>query len=120
MSIQEIASRLVDLSRKGDFNQAQNELYADDVIVIEPYAIPSVFDKETKGMQAIHEKDKRWEQLVEEMHGLEVSDPLMAEKSFAVRMMMDLTLKGQGRVVYDEICVYQVKDGKIASAQFFY
>jgi hypothetical protein len=120
MSIQLIASQLVELTRKGEFKQAQTELYADDAVSIEPYAIPNVFDIETKGLQAIDEKGKRWEQLVEEMHGLEVSDPLVAEKSFAVRMVMDLTLKGQGRVVYDELCVYQVNDGKIVLEHFFY
>jgi hypothetical protein len=120
MSIQEIANQLVTLSRKGDFKQAQGEFYADDAVSIEPHPIPSVFDAETKGLQAIYEKGERWEQLVEEMHGLEVSDPLVAEKHFVIRMMMDLTLKGQGRVTYDELCIYQVKDGKIISEQFFY
>jgi hypothetical protein len=120
MNIQEIASRLVELSRKGEWKQAQSELYADDAVSIEPYAMPPVFDIETKGLQALDEKGKRWEKLVEEAHGLEVSDPLVAEKSFAVKMVMDLTLKGQGRVVYNELCVYQVKDGKVVSEQFYY
>jgi hypothetical protein len=120
MSIREIASRLVELCRKGDFKQTQRELYAEDAMSIEPYPIPSVFEAETKGMKAIYEKSERWEQLVEEMHSLEVSEPLVAEKYFTIRMVMDLTLKGQGRVVYDELCVYQVKEGKIVSEQFFY
>lgn len=119
MGIQEIASRLVEFSRKAEWTQAQSELYAEDAVSIEPHATPA-FDITTKGLKAIYEKNERWEKMVEEAHGIEVSDPLVAENSFAVKMVMDLTLKGQGRMVFNEICVYQVKDGKIVSEQFFY
>jgi hypothetical protein len=119
MNIQEIASRLVELSRNGNFKQAQDELYAQDAVSIEAYATPA-FDKETKGLNAMDEKSKRWEEMVEENHGLEVSEPLVAEKYFAVKMIMDLTMKGQGRVLFNELCVYQVNEGKITSEQFYY
>ena len=119
MSIQEIANRLVELSLKAEWKQAQSELYAQDAVSIEPYATP-VFEKETKGLDAIYEKNERWENLVEAAHSIEVSDPLVAEKSFAVKMVMDLTLKEQGRMVFNELCVYQVNDGKVVSEQFYY
>jgi len=32
---------------------------------------------------------------------------------------MDVTMKGQGRQKLEEMCVYEVKDGKIASEHFF-
>jgi hypothetical protein len=35
-------------------------------------------------------------------------------------MTMDATFKGRGRVNMEEICVYQVKDGKVVREQFFY
>ena len=38
MTIKEIADRLVQLCRKGDFETAQAELFADDAASIEPYA----------------------------------------------------------------------------------
>ncbi len=31
---------------------------------------------------------------------------------------MDVTMKGQDRMAMPELCVYEVKDGKIASEQF--
>jgi hypothetical protein len=34
-------------------------------------------------------------------------------------MRLDMTMKGQGRMDMAELCVYQVKDGKIISEQFF-
>jgi len=32
---------------------------------------------------------------------------------------MDVTMKGQARSSFEELCVYRVKDGKIISEQFF-
>jgi hypothetical protein len=32
---------------------------------------------------------------------------------------MDMTMKGAARMNMEELCVYQVKDGKIVSEQFF-
>ncbi len=40
MSVKNIAERLVELCRKGDFETAQKELFAEDVLSVEPYATP--------------------------------------------------------------------------------
>jgi len=118
MTTQEIANRLVELCRKGDFETAQNELFSEDALSIEPYATPA-FEKETKGRKAIEEKDKKWNEMVQEMHGITVSDALLASNSFACTMKMDVTMKEGGHMDMTELCVYEVKDGKIISEQFF-
>ena len=118
MSTQEIAKRLVELCRQGQFETAQQELFASDATSIEPYATPE-FQKETKGLQAITEKAKKWEGMVETMNALEVSEPLVATTSFAVTMRMDVVMKQGGQMNMTELCVYQIKDGKIISEQFF-
>ncbi|WP_205508933.1 SnoaL-like domain-containing protein [Longitalea arenae] len=118
MTINEIANRLVELCRKGDFETAQKELYAEDTISIEPYETPN-FAKETKGLPAILEKGKKFEGLVETMHKLEVSEPLIGTSAFACTMLMDMTMKDQQRWDMTELCAYVVKDGKIVSEQFF-
>jgi hypothetical protein len=118
MTTQQIATRLAELCRSGQFETAQKELYAEDAVSIEPYETPD-FAKETKGLDAIIEKGQKWESMVEAMHGGNVSDPLIAENSFAFVMDMDITMKQQGRIKMSELCVYQVKDGKIVSEQFF-
>ena len=118
MSTTEIANRLVELCSKGDFEGAQKELYADDAISIEPYATPD-FQQETKGLKAIFEKGRKWAEMVEESHGMSVSQPLVSDTSFAVTMNMDVTMKQRGRMSMKELCVYHVKDGKIVSEQFF-
>ena len=45
-------------------------------------------------------------------------DPLVAGSSFACAMQLDLTIKGHGRMSLNELCIYEVKDGKIISEQF--
>ncbi|HET6253459.1 MAG TPA: nuclear transport factor 2 family protein [Puia sp.] len=118
MTTVEIANRLIELCRKGDFETAQKELFAEDAVSIEPHASES-FEKETKGLDAIIEKGKKWSEMVEEQHGGEVSEPLLADSSFAVTMTMDVTMKGGQRMNMTELCIYHVKDGKIVSEQFF-
>src|ERR1700722_19701537 len=96
MTTVEIANRLVELCKKGDFEGAQKELFAEDAVSIEAHGTPD-FEKETKGLDAIIEKGKKWNTMVEEYHGMKVSDPLMAENSFAVTMTMSITMKGSSR-----------------------
>jgi hypothetical protein len=117
MTTKEIAERLVALCRQGNFETAQKELYAEDAINIEPYGTPA-FAKETRGLKAILEKGQKFAAMIEQVHGLVVSEPLVAGSSFACAMQLDLTIKGHGRMTLDELCIYEVKDGKIVSEQF--
>jgi hypothetical protein len=117
MTTKEIAERLVALCRLGNFETAQKELYATDAINIEPYAT-AAFAKETKGLNAIIEKGLKFAAMIEQVHSISVSDPLVAGSSFACAMQLDLTIKGHGRMSLNELCIYEVKDGKIISEQF--
>lgn len=118
MTTSEIATRLAALCKKGDWEQAQKELYAEDAISIEPHATPA-FEKETRGLPAILEKGHRFQEMVEKLHGLTVSEPLVTSQSIAFLLGMDITMKGRNRENWKELCVYQVKDGKIVSEQFY-
>jgi len=118
MTTQAIAKRLVELCRQGQFDAAQDELFSKDAISKEPYSTPD-FDQETKGLEAIREKGRKWENMVESVHHMEVSDPVVADQSFACTMRMDVTIKDKGRMDMTELCVYRVKDGKIVSEEFF-
>lgn len=117
MTTDQIARRLVELCRAGDFETAQKELFANDAVSIEPYATPE-FEKETKGLDAIIEKGHKFNDMVEAMHGGDVTDPIVAGSSFAMVMRMDMTMKGKERMNMSELCVYEVKDGKIISESF--
>jgi hypothetical protein len=117
MTTKEIANRLAELCRKGEFEKAQKELYADNAVSIEPMATPA-FEKETKGLKGIIEKGEKFDSMVQEYHSLNVSEPLVADNSIAFLLSMDMTMKGRPREQMSELCVYDVKDGKIVSEQF--
>jgi hypothetical protein len=117
MKTEEIAQRLVALCREQKWEVAQRELYAPDAVSIEPYASPA-FEKEVKGLPKILEKGRKFAGMIEQTHSHTVSDPLVAKDSFSCTMTMDVTMKGEGRMNMTELCVYDVKDGKIVSEQF--
>lgn len=117
MTTEQIAQRLVELCRMGEFETAQKELFADDAVSIEPWATPD-FPKETQGLEAIIEKGHKFSSMIEEVFGSSVSDPIVAGNSFALTFNMDVAMKGQERMNMNELCVYQVKDEKIISESF--
>ncbi|MEO8768794.1 MAG: SnoaL-like domain-containing protein [Ferruginibacter sp.] len=117
MTTKEIAARLATLCGKGDFETAQKELFSNDAVSIEPYATPA-FEKETKGLDNILEKGRKFEGMTETIHSLSVSEPLIGTNSFALTLNMDMTMKGKERMNMTELCVYNVKDGKIISEEF--
>ena len=118
MTTKEIAKQLVAYCRKGDWEGAQTNLYAEDAKSTEPYATPE-FQKETTGLKAIRDKSIKFDQIVEQTHGIDVSEPLIAGNTIAFALSMDVTMKGQGRMKIEELCVYGVNDGKIISEEFF-
>lgn len=117
MNTQEVANRLVQLCREGKFIDAVSELYDDNVVSQEPKGTPM---ERAEGKEAVIGKNKHWVSTVEEIHGGAVSDPIVSGNFFSCTMDMDVTYKDYGRMTMNEVCVYEVKDGKIISDQFFY
>jgi hypothetical protein len=118
MTTKEIAKKLKKYCEQGKFDEAQKELFAKDAVSIEPMAVGG-FDKETRGLDAIIKKGEKWQEMVSATHSIEISEPTIAGNSFSLTMRMDVTTKERGRTDMTELCVYQVKDGKIISEQFF-
>ena len=114
---QEVANRLVELCRAGKVLEAGQELYADNIESIEPSTAQT---PHAKGKAAVSEKGKQFASMIEERFGASYSDPVVGGKYFSIAMMLDATLKGMGRQKLDEICVYEVNDGKIVREQFYY
>ena len=116
-STTEIAHRLVALCRQGAYETAQNELYAADAVSMEPEGSPT---PNVRGRDAIIAKGKAFVASME-IHGGTVSEPIVADSFFTLSMSLDLTPRGGGpRFLMEEICVYEVRDGKIVREQFFY
>ncbi len=117
MTTQEVANRLVEICREGAWQKAYEELYSPDCVSIEPAGAPW---EVANGMAEIQKKGEKFNEMVEEMHGGTVSNPMVAGDFFSVIMEMDVTYKGAPRSKDSEVCVYEVKDGKIVKEQFFY
>ncbi len=117
MNTQQVANRLVELCRIGENMQAINELYANNIVSKE---MPGVPNSIVSGKDAVTKKSEDWYASVEEFHGGEISDPIVAEDHFSCKMKMDCTFKEQGRMQIEELAVYQVTNGKITEEQFFY
>ncbi|MEJ7746418.1 MAG: nuclear transport factor 2 family protein [Luteimonas sp.] len=120
MNTQQVADRLVALCRDGKYEQAQEELYAEDAVSIEMEGMSSGALGNVEGLPAIREKGREWKESIEMMHGGSISDPIVAGDWFSLVMGIDATYKGRGRMDMQEICVYRVRDGKIVHEQFFY
>lgn len=118
MTTQEVANRLYALCNEGKYEQAQKELYAADAKSIEPANSPGL--ETVEGLDNIIKKGDTFQSQVEAMHGGWVSQPLVGGNHISMAMGMDVTMKGMGRMQMDEVCVYEVKDGKIVKEQFFY
>jgi len=121
MTTQEVANRYIELEKQGKWMEIQEELYSEDVVSIEPeHAAAIGMVPLTKGLEKVKAKGKAFNEMIEEMHGGYCSEPIVGGNFFSVSMGMDVTMKGQPRMKLDEICVFQVKEGKIISEQFFF
>ena len=118
MTTQEVANRLVELCREGKHEQAVQELYSPNIVSVEPEGAPN---RIVKGLEAIAEKGKNFENKIEKMNTSIVSDPIVAENFFSCTMLMNVQMKGVPVPVdMDEVCVYTVNDSKIVKEEFFY
>lgn len=117
MTTTEVANKLVGFCRQGQFEEAMKELYSNDIVSVEPDGAPV---KEVRGMEGVIQKAQHFNGMVETFHGMEVSDPVIADQYFSCAMKMDVTFKGAPRSSMEEICLYKVNDGKIVREEFFF
>lgn len=108
---------MVELCRIGENMQAINELYDQNIVSKEMTGMPNNI---VNGKESVIKKSQDWHASVEEFHGSQISDPMIAENHFSCTMKMDCTFKEQGRMQIEELAVYNVNNGKITEEQFFY
>jgi ketosteroid isomerase-like protein len=116
--VAEIASRLAEYCRRGDFVGAQKALFAPDAVSVEPEG--ATHGQITKGLAAIAKKSESFAKAFE-VHSSTVSEAIVAGDFFACSMAFDVTDRSSGaRMPLNEICVYEVKGGRVVREQFFY
>jgi ketosteroid isomerase-like protein len=119
MTTQEVADRYYELIQMHQYEQIQNELYAPDATSVEPEndsGLPLV----VHGVSAMREKEALFFSQVETMHSSSMSGIIVSNFFFAMMTTMDVTMKGKARKNKGQICVFEVRDGKIVKDQFFY
>ena len=113
MNIQEIVKKIVEYINTGKNVQAEEELYADDVLSVEQNG------HSVKGKEAVIQKTKGAFAEVEEVFSGGVDQAFVSADNFLLIMNMDMKRKGGERMKSTEYGFYKVKDGKISEEYFF-
>ena len=117
MNTKAISERLVELLRKKEFIKAQQELFHTSAVNIEPGFHPK---PETRGLSNILKKEETFLAGIKKWYQFEVSDPMVSQDHFCVRMFSRLSIQNDLIIEVDELIIYQTGHGKIVSEQFFY
>jgi len=67
----------------------------------------------------MHAKEEQFLARLEKFHNISRSEPLIAGSYFTVILKMEIEFKKMGYKSLEEVCVYQVRNGKIVFEQFF-
>lgn len=118
MTAAQVAARFNELAQQEKWFEIQDELFADNVISIEPPGSPYL--KYAEGKALVRQKGLDWVKKIREGRGVSTTQPVVAGNHFAVGRMFDITTEDFGRIKIEEIMLYEVKDGQIVAEQFFY
>ncbi|PWT94975.1 MAG: hypothetical protein C5B52_18825 [Bacteroidetes bacterium] len=118
LTTQEVADRFNELAQQEKWRDIQNEFFAENVRSIEPPNSP--YFPNAEGFAAVSNKAVDFVSRIQQVHSLHTSEPIVAGNHFAVVRVKDLTVEPHGRVLINQIMLYEVKDGQIVLEQFFY
>src|SRR5881409_854843 len=117
MSTEEVATKLVEYCRKGEWMKAVDDLYAKDIVSVEPRVMENM-PAEMHGIDQVRGKTEWWEKNME-VHSAKVGGPFVARDTFVVQFDIDVTEKAsKKRMQMSEVGIYAVKDGKVVHDQF--
>jgi hypothetical protein len=117
MNTQEIAQKVVELTRKEAWHEALDQLYDKDIVSVEARSTEGE-SPEKRGLEAVRGKADWWIKAME-IHSFKVSGPFVAHDRFVVQYDIDVTdRESKKRFQMSEVGVYTVKNGKIAREEF--
>jgi ketosteroid isomerase-like protein len=115
MTSADVAQDFVSLCKAGQFEEAGNRYWSDDVVSIEAFGDAPV----AAGRAAVEAKSAWWYANME-VHSVKTMGPYVNGDQFVVNFTIDCTVKASGeRSVSDEMAVYTVKNGKVVEERFF-
>ena len=117
MTTEEVAKKVVELTRKQAWHEALDKLYDNDILRVEANGM-SGGSPETRGIDKVRGKTDWWLQNMQ-VHSAKVGGPFVAHDHFVVQYDIDVTDKNsKKRMQMSEVGVYTVKNGKIAREEF--
>lgn len=121
MTTQDVANRYCALANQNKWPEILEELCGNDLVNKEPeHVIARGIQPTTKGLEAIKAKGIANRTMIEAIHSQYCSAPLVAGNYFTVILSRDITFKGKPRMNLEEIGIFEIKEGKIITEQFFY
>jgi hypothetical protein len=118
LTIQEIVARYEELAKNEKWFEIQDEFFAGNVTSTDPGHSP--YFGYAEGKAAVRKKGEDFIKKITDFHGAYTTPAIIGGNHFAVGRGVDITVEGFGRIKIDQIMLYEVKDGKIISEQFFY
>ena len=117
-TIHEVAALFDSLAKDEKWFDIQDKLFSDYVISIEP--AHSIYFKNAEGKAAVRQKGEDWIKRITGVNKLFTTNSVVGGNHFAVGREVDINVEGHGRVQINQVMLYEVKNGKIISEQFFY
>jgi hypothetical protein len=117
MNTEEVAKKVVELTKKQAWYEALDTLYDDNIVSIEAFSMGGS-SPETRGKEGVRGKADWWVNGME-VHSFDAHGPFVAHDRFVVQFDADVTDKqSKERRQLSEVGVYTVKDGKIVREEF--
>ena len=117
MNTEEVATKLVEHCRSGEWMKAVDDLYANDIVSVEAHEMEDM-PAEMRGIDQVRGKTDWWEKNME-VHNAKVTGPFVARDTFVVQFDIDVSEKAsKKRMQMSEVGIYKVKDGKVAREEF--
>lgn len=121
MTTHDIANRYYQLATQGQWAAIREELHDENIICQEPEKVAAWGQAVTiLGREAIKAKSEANDAMIETIHSQYCGQPIVAGSFFSLVLKRDVTFKNKPRMAKEEVCVFEVKDGKIISERFFF
>ncbi len=117
-SMARVVQRFSELAAQEKWFDIQYELFSTDVKSIEPSDSPYL--NNATGKAAVRKKAEDWVSRIEAGYRVYTTEAVGGGNHFSVGREVDILVQGFGRIQINQIMLYEVKDGKIISEQFFY
>jgi SnoaL-like domain len=117
-SAREIGNQLVAMFNRGEWEAIERAFWSPTIESVE--GMTEATGMLWRGVKAVRAKGEEW-MSQHTVHGAVAEGPYVGATSFGVRFKMDVEVKATGyRMMFDEVGVYRVRDGKIVREEFMY